>query len=200
MSDNSKSLPDHLASGPTFDEAAFLFGDFDAAEIAAVHEAVAELGAELEVRGVPGATRYFVLGNYDEPQKRRLRSAADMLERYNPGSVAVLLEDLDPTDDDWENFYLKFRYVLALTDYAVLVAEDNDGGHELELGEVSLEDTYVLKRGYSSASISDDLEREKYDAMMAKLCDLMRRTDRLFEWHSVESFVDAVQSVASETR
>ncbi len=147
----STSLPDHLADGPTLEEAAFLFGDFAVNEIAAVHDAVTRLSSELDYHVRPDATRYFVLGNYDEPQKRRVRSAAGMLEQYNPESIAFLLEDLDPTEDDWENFYLQFRYALTVTDFVVLVAEDNDGGHELELGEVPLEDTYVIKRDYGSA-------------------------------------------------
>jgi len=200
MENDSTSLPDHLSDGPTFDETEFLFDDFDIHEVAAVHDAVARLISSLDFYAHPDATRYFILGNYDEPQKRRLRSTANMLERYNPCSTAVLLEDLDPTDDYWENFYLKFRYTLTITDYVVLVAEDNDGGHELEFGEVPLENTYVVKRNYTSASIGEDLEREKYDAMMAKLCNLMDRNNRLFEWTSAESFVEAVKSVASKTR
>ncbi|WP_135826262.1 hypothetical protein [Halorussus ruber] len=140
-----------MADGPTLEEAAFLFGDFAVNEIAAVHDAVTRLSSELDYHVRPDATRYFVLGNYDEPQKRRVRSAAGMLEQYNPESIAFLLEDLDPTEDDWENFYLQFRYALTVTDFVVLVAEDNDGGHELELGEVPLEDTYVIKRDYGSA-------------------------------------------------
>lgn len=200
MGNASTSLPDHLSDGETLDDAEFLFGNHDVSEMNAIHDAVARLADGLDLRSSPNATRYFVLGSYDEPQKRRLRNAAELLERYDSASVAVLLEDLDPTDDDWENFYLKFRYALTLVDYVVLVAEDNDGGHELELGEVPLEDTFVLKRDYAPASIGDDLERERYDAMIAKLCDLMERNDRLFEWTDVESFVEAVVSVASETR
>lgn len=200
MGNASTSLPDHLSDGLTLDDAEFLFGNYDVSEMSAIHDAITRLADGLDLRSSPNATRYFVLGNYDEPQKRRLQNAAELLEQYDSAGIAVLLEDLDPTDDDWENFYLKFRYALTLIDHVVLVAEDNDGGHELELGEVPLEDTFVLKRDYAPASMRDDLEREKYDAMMAKLCGLMERNDRLFEWNDVESFVEAVVSVASETR
>lgn len=199
MRDDANPLPDHLAGGPTFEEAEFLFAGFDASEAASVHATVAKLGREFDLHTAPHVTRYFVLGNYDEPQKERLRSASRILERHDSGSVAVLLEDIDPRDDYWENFYLKFRYVLSMTDYVVVVAEDNDGGHELELGEVPLADTFVLKREYASASIEGDLEREKYDAMMAKLCELLARNEQLFEWNSTDSFAEAVKSVATKT-
>ena len=200
MRDNPNSLPDHLDAEPTFEEAEFLFDELDVSKITSVHASITELRCELGYYAAPHVTRYSVLGNYDEPQKTRLQRASRLLERHNSGSIAVLLDDLDPDDDTWENFYLKFRYVLSMTDHVVVVAEDNDGGHELELGEVSLEETYVLKREYSSASIRADLERQKYDAMMAKLCDLMRRTNRLFDWDSTESFAAAVKSVAAETQ
>lgn len=197
--DDSESLPDHLAGGATFDEAEFLFSELTPSEAASIHSAIAELAREFEYDGAPNSTRYFVLGNYDDPQKERVRRAARVLEREGSENVAVLLDDLDPDDDYWENFYAKFRFVLSMSDYVVVVAEDNDGGHELELGEVPLADTFVLKRDYSSASIEDDVEREKYDAMLAKLCELLARNERLFEWCSVESLDDAVKSVASAT-
>ena len=55
------------------------------------------------------------------------------------------------------------------SDYVIGVFEDNDGGHELELGEGNLSTTYILKRDYSNASIDNDVEYEKYDAMLGTL-------------------------------
>ena len=199
MSSNSESLPDHLAGGATFNEAEFLFSGLTPGEVATIHSAIAELARDFGLDDAPDSTRYFVLGNYDEPQKERVRRSARILERHDSKNVAVLLEDLDPGNDHWENFYAKFRFVLSMSDYVVVVAEDNDGGHELELGEVPLADTFVVKRDYSSASIEDDVEREKYDAMLAKLCELLARNGRLFEWRSVESLDEAVKSVAGST-
>lgn len=199
MRDDVNSLPDHLDAGPTFEEAEFLYGGLDVSEATSVHTSITKLRRELDYHAAPNVTRYFVLGNYDEPQKERLQRTSRLLECHDPGSVAVMLDEIEPGDDCWENFYLKFRYVLSMTDYVVVVAEDNDGGHELELGEVPLADTFVVKRDYSAASIDDDLEREKYDAMMAKLCELLARNGRLFEWDSTNSFAEAVETVATKT-
>lgn len=199
MREDPEPLPDHLAGGPTLDEVEYFFAEMDVNDATTIHAGVTKIVRDLGTDGGPDCTRYFVLGNYDEPQKERLRRVVTTLESQDPKNVATLLDDLDPQNDYWENFYLKFRYALSMTDYVVVVAEDNDGGHELELGEVPLQDTYVLKREYASASIEDDLEREKYDAMMAKLCELLARNNQLLEWNSVESLTEAVESVALET-
>lgn len=192
-------LPDHLADGPTIEEADFIFDGFSPEETSAIHAAVTNLTTEFEIRSTPGATRYFLLGNYDERPKERLRLAQDLLVAHHDNAVAILLEDLDPENDNWENFYLKFRYTLTFIDYPVLVAEDNDGGHELELGEVPLAETYVVKRDYESLSIDHDLEYEKYDAMIAKLFGVFERNDHLFPWTDLDSFEQAVQAVVEET-
>lgn len=76
---------------------------------------------------------------------------------------------------------VKFRYTTATTDFNVLVAEDNDGGHELELGEATLSETYVAERDYRHASVNKDLEYEKYDAMIGTLFKLMDRRGHLFK-------------------
>lgn len=199
MREDAEPLPDHLAGGPTLDEFEYFFAETDANDAATIHAGVTKIVRDFGFDGGPDCTRYFVLGNYDEPQKERLRRVVTILEKRDSKNVAVLLEELDSRDDYWENFYLKFRYALSMTDYVVVVAEDNDGGHELELGEVPLADTYVLKRDYTSASIEDDLEREKYDAMMAKLCELLARNGQLLEWNSVETLTEAAESVALET-
>ena len=104
--------------------------------------------------------------------------AKDLLREHNTDSIVILLKDFAVEDDDYTNFYIKFRIVESLTDYAVLVAEDNDGGHELELGELPLETTYVAKRDYEHVPIGHDLEREKYDAMIAKLFELLETNDQ----------------------
>lgn len=94
---------------------------------------------------------------------------------------------------------LKFRYTLIGTDYVLLVAEDNDGGHELELGEVPLPDTYAFKRDYEGISIESDVEYEKFDAMMSTLFDTMEENGQLKRWNTMEELPDAVDEVAAET-
>lgn len=192
-------IPDHLSDGPTIDDADFVLGGFSNQEVTEIHAAVTGLSSQLRGRGPADPIRYFVLGNYDDGRKKWLEQACALLEHYVPDGVAFLLSDLDAENDDWENFYVKFRYVLSFVDYPVVVAEDNDGGHELELGEVSLSVTYVVKRDYESASIDHDVEYEKYDAMMGKLFDVMGRRDHLFEWCDTQSFARALRRVGDET-
>lgn len=193
-------IPDHLDEGAAIEDADFVLGGFSNEEATDIHAAVTRLSAELRGKGPADPLRYFVLGNYDEGRKRWLKQARALLEHYVPDGVAFLLSDLDAANDDWENFYIKFRYALSLVDHPVLVAEDNDGGHELELGEVALPATYVVKRDYVASSIDRDLEHEKYDAMMGKLFDVMDRRDHLFEWSDAQSFARAVRRVGDATR
>lgn len=94
---------------------------------------------------------------------------------------------------------MKFQFVSQSTDYNILVAEDNDGGHELELGEVSLEETYVLKREYSGDSIDNDLEYEKFDGMMAALFQFLERAGQLYRWHNKTELLRASHQIAIET-
>jgi hypothetical protein len=198
--DDGTDLPDHLSDGPTIEDANFIFDGFSPSEISEIHTAVTNLTAEFSSLADPHTTRYFILGNYDDRPKGRLYAAKRILQETDPQSVTLLLDDLDPENDDWENFYLKFRYTLTLIDYPVLIAEDNDGGHELELGELPLPKTYVAKRDYEDFSINHDLEREKYDAMIAKLFELLERNDRLFTWTDRDSFEHAVRAIAEQTR
>ena len=203
---DSTTLPPHLRGLPTLDDADFVLGGLSNDELRRLPIAVNDLQLELDIAATPGGTRYLVLGSYDTPRsdrtgpKDRLVEARDCLEDLNPRSTAVLLEDLDPDNGDWRNFYVKFRYTMATTDFNVLVAEDNDGGHELELGEATLSETYVAKRDYRHASVDKDLEYEKYDAMISTLFKLMDRRGHLFKWRTPAEFRDAIEQVSTETR
>ena len=208
MADDSDptSLPSHLSGLPTLDDADFVLDGLSNDELRQLPIAVNNLQFELDVTATPGGTRYLILGSYDMPQsdragpKDRLVEAQDCLEDLDQRCTAVLLEDLDPDNDDWRNFYVKFRYTMATTDFTVLVAEDNDGGHELELGEATLSETYVAKRDYRHASVDKDLEYEKYDAMISTLFKLMDRRGHLFEWRTPAEFRDAIEQISTETR
>lgn len=208
MADDSDStnLPSHLRGLPTLDDTDFVLGGLSNDELRQLPVAVNSLQLDLDIAATPDGTRYLVLGSYDTPRsdrtgpKDRLVEARDYLEDLAPGSTAVLLEDLDPDNDDWRNFYVKLRYTMATTDFNVLVAEDNDGGHELELGEATLSETYVAKRDYRHASLDKDLEYEKYDAMISTLFDLMDRRGHLFEWRTPAEFRDAIEQISTETR
>lgn len=203
---SATTLPAHLDGLPTLDDADFLLDGLSNDELRHLPVAVTNLQLDLDVAAAPGGTRCLVLGNYDTPEsdragpKDRLVDAQELLEDHDPRSTAVLLEDLDPVNDDWLNFYVKFRYTMATTDFTVLVAEDNDGGHELELGAATLSETYVAKLDYRHASVDKDLEYEKYDAMISTLFKLLDRRGRLFEWRTPAEFQDAIGQISIETR
>jgi len=189
---NGGDVPDHLSAGPTFSDPAYLFGEKTVEEIGDTHNVIETVVSRLPSGYRDDSVRYLILGSYDDLQKERLHTAKSLLADPPHVSVALLLEELDVETDDWNNFYLKFRVVLDLTNFAVVVAEDNDGGHELELGELPLDSTYVAKRDYTQAAIDDDLERQRYDAMMAKLFELLDANDQLVEWRSRREFERAI--------
>jgi hypothetical protein len=86
---------------------------------------------------------------------------------------------------------------LLRADHVVAVFESNDGGHELEIGEVDLDRVHVLKRDYESVSVDHDLEYAKYDAMLGTLFDLLDRRDRLHEWKTKREFYAAAAELSA---
>lgn len=138
---------------------------------------------------------FFVLGSYDEPEKRRLRALCQILS-VPDGDEPFTLEAIDPDVDVWENFYVKFRVFLLRADHVVAVFESNDGGHELEIGEVDLDQVHVLKRSYESVSVDHDLEYAKYDAMLGTLFDLLDRRGRLHEWETKREFYETAGRIS----
>lgn len=125
-------------------------------------------------------TVYLVVGNYDETTRPRLVDVRDVLDRRSPDHVAFLLDDVDPEVAAWRNFYVKFKVFAARADWVVGVFEDNDGGHELEVGEVPREKLYVFKREYDDR----ETERAAYDAMLASLFEVLENGGRLVRWSS----------------
>lgn len=152
--------------------------DLPPERVEAIHDA---LTGDWMVQSIGYAdTVYLVVGNYAEHTKPRLVDARDVLDDRSPSHVAFLLEDIDPGSEAWQNFYVKFKVFAARSDWLVGIFEDNDGGHELEVGEVPREKLYVFKREY------DDRETEHaaYDAMIAGLFDVLDHDGRLFRWSS----------------
>ena len=202
-------------TGPTFDGQAVLdetlsfLGSLPPEQIEAMRDVVY---GELD-RFADAERTYFVLGNYDEYEKERVESVRDALTDRAAGRVAFTLEDVDPDVNVWRNFCVKFRVFARRADHVVLVAEDNDGGHELELGEVDQEHLYVLKRDYDGASLDPpaanqgsaadpafgDLDYERFDAMMLTLFAHLDAEGRLFTWASEAELAGAVDRVIAET-
>lgn len=142
-------------------------------------------------------TVYLIIGNYSKPQIERLNKVSDILS--SPANdLAYKLNSIDPNENIWQNFYVKFKVFLKRSDYIIGVVEDNDGGHELELGEVPLDNTYVLKRDYSNPSIDEDLENQKYDAMIGTMFQLLEQRGHLFEWTSKDELKDVAQHITNQ--
>ena len=193
--------PPHLGELPQLDDAKFIYQNYNMNETVKAHkEAISSLESEF---GSPFDTKFFILGSYEtrhnhEAPKDRLETVRDRIEELPCNTEAYLLEDLDEDGDDWANFYLKFRFTLLASDNVFLVAEDNDGGHELELGEVPLDDLYVFRRDYSDISIDKDISYAKYDAMMNTLFDLIERRGQLDDWQTTEGLIEHVEERASD--
>lgn len=200
----ASDAPAHIRGLPRLEDASFIYRGYSGEDVAEIHDAASKLFTELDALAATDSTRYFVLGSYDSPDGRagpkdRLETVRDHVNRDRLPALAFLLDDLDETNEHWANFYLKFRFTLIGTDYALLVAEDNDGGHELEMGEVPLADTYVFKRDYAEISIESDVEYEKFDAMMSTLFDVLEENGRLKRWNARDELLDAVDEVVAET-
>jgi len=153
-------------------------------------------------------TLYFVIGNYDEEhgQKDRVLDTRDRLTAARPNTAAFILEEIDPEDEAWENWYVKFRVLLRRATHVVGVFEDNDGGHELEAGEVNNTDLYVLKRDYYTADGEEDTatEHAKFDGMLAKLFAHLDRRDQLYRWtmddaETADSLPEATNRLVDDT-
>lgn len=200
----TSDTPAHIRGLPRLEDAEFLYRGDDGKEVSEFHDAASKLFNELDAQAAADNTRYFILGSYDSPEGRegpkdRLEVVCNHINQQPLRASAFLLDDLDETNEYWGNFYLKFRYTLIGADYVLLVADDNDGGHELELGEVPLADAYVFKRDYEGISIESDIEYEKFDVMMGTLFDMMEENGRLERWNTTEELIDAVEYVVAET-
>jgi len=144
---------------------------------------------------------YLVIGNYDEArgQKSRVVETRDRISGDRPSTEAFLLEDVDPAEEAWSNWYVKFLVFRRRADHVVGVFEDNDGGHELEAGEVETDDLHVLKRTYLTADgdRDTDLEYERFDGMLAKYFAFLDARGRLYRWASTET--DGVDDLETAT-
>lgn len=133
---------------------------------------------------------YFVIGNYDEQrgQKSRVVDTRDRISEYSPETEAFLLEDVDPAEEAWENWYVKFLVFRSRADHVVGVFEDNDGGHELEAGEVETGDLHALKRAYLTpdGEQDTDTEHERFDGMLGKYFEFLDARNRLYRWTTAD--------------
>ena len=157
------------------------------AQIEAIHNATLQ---DDILRSIGYAnTVYLVIGNYAETMKPRLRTARDVLDCRSPTHVAFLLDEVDPDVTAWQNFYVKFKVFAARADWVVGIFEDNDGGHELEAGEVPRQKLYAFKREYSDP----DIEHRAYDAMIRSLFEVLENDGQLIRWDQPAKLASLVE-------
>lgn len=168
------------------DTSSHLGEDLSPETIEAIHDSLTAdpvLGAYGE-----SEVTYLVIGNYEEEKKQTLVAVRESLNSRSPDHLAYLLEDVDPETRVWSNFYVKFKVLEARSDHVIGVFEDNDGGHELELGEVDREKVYVFKREYETK----EAERAAFDAMIATLFETLDNGNRLFRWQTAGELLTLV--------
>ncbi len=196
--------PPHIQDTPRLGDADFIYSGLTGPAVQTIHDNALSLFTELELKTISDSI-YFILGSYDtlsgdrDGPKDRLEDTRDIINDSPLPASAILLDDLDETNEHWSNFYLKFRYTLIGTDYTLLIAEDNDGGHELELGEAPLETTFIFKGDYVDLAIDADLEYQKYDAMMTTLFDIMDEKGHLDTWTTPEELRTDVMNIVEQT-
>lgn len=151
---------------------------------------------------------YFVIGNFDrqDGRRERLENVRDCISEY-PNFEAFLMDEIDEDDEMWANWYLKFEIFYRRADDVVAVVEDNDGGHELEIGEVDNDELWILKRDYYNSDGTEDTEteHEMYDGMLAKLFEHLERHGQVYHWtiggvHGCDNLDQATRRVVEETR
>ncbi|EMA54640.1 hypothetical protein [Halococcus salifodinae] len=133
---------------------------------------------------------YLVIGNFDEPQKARLRSVRNELADRGASQFAFLLDEIG--DQVWENFVVKFKIFAARVDFVVGVFEDNEGGHELELAELDRERYQQKTRVFKQDYLTVKAERSAYDAMLAHLFEIMDNRGQLYRWETEEELLELV--------
>lgn len=134
---------------------------------------------------------YFVLGNYDAEQRRRLNLVVDRLNRRD-GAYAFLMSDVR---SGWNNGIQKFCVIADLVTHVVGVAEREPSGFLVEQGllagtEEYFEKTHVLRREYPDAD-----EDHPYGWMEDGVFDLLESAGRLYGWETEAELAAAVDEL-----
>lgn len=148
------------------------------------------LRALSELRPVYESERsYFVLGNYDREQIRRLNLVVDRLNRRSDAYAFRMVD----VRGEWENGIQKFCLISDLVTHVVGVAEREPSGFLVEQGllagtEEYFEKTHVLKREYPD-------EDRPYNWMTDGVFDLLEDEGRLYRWETEEDLVEATRQL-----
>lgn len=141
---------------------------------------------------------YLVIGNFDKPQKARLRSVRDELASREGSHFAFLLDEIG--DQVWENFVVKFKIFADRVDFVVGVFEDNEGGHELELAELDRERYQRKTRAFKQEYLTVEAERDAHDAMLAHLFEIMDNRGQLYRWETEAELLELVAEYVPSSR
>ncbi|MXV62323.1 hypothetical protein GS429_09665 [Natronorubrum sp. JWXQ-INN-674] len=134
---------------------------------------------------------YFVLGNYDREQMRRLDLVVDRLNRRSD-AYAFRMSDVR---GGWDNGIQKFCLISDLVSHIVGVAEKEPSGFLVEQGlvvgtEEYFEKSHVLKRTYP-----DTDEEHPYGWMEDSVFELLEEDGRLYQWETEAELVAAVEAL-----
>ncbi|WP_247000148.1 hypothetical protein [Halosolutus gelatinilyticus] len=132
---------------------------------------------------------YFVLGNYDREQMRRLNLVVDRLNRRR-SAYAFRMSDVR---GGWDNGIQKFCLIADLVTHVVGVAEQEPSGFLVEQGllvgtEEYFDKSYVLKREYPD-------EDRPYGWMEDGVFDLLESEERLYEWRTEADLIAVVEKI-----
>ncbi|WP_440769213.1 hypothetical protein [Natronorubrum sp. DTA28] len=134
---------------------------------------------------------YFVLGNYDPAQMRRLDLVVDRLDR-RADAYAFRMSDVR---GNWDNGIQKFCLIADLVTHIVGVAEREPSGFLVEQGllvgsEEYYEKSHVLKREYP-----DSDEAHPYGWMEDGVFELLESDGRLHRWETEDDLLEAVEAL-----
>lgn len=159
------------------------------------YEALMELSVEL---GTPSRfdTECFVLGSYEQEQKRRLNYLCQEINNWDGGNYRAYL--MEKFRDDLHPI-VEFKLIADYSDHLIGVCEHDQGGFQLELGMLLAITEYQERSVCLKRSYPEPLENEKYNWMLdAGAFDLFRYHDNLWNWAGQEQFEQTVEEVLSD--
>jgi len=161
------------------------------------HQRVKDLVHGEQLQRIRGHDRrYLVAGAGGQTgAATRRRMVCERLDERTQ-AVAVQLEDLGLTPEEFRLWTRVFDILCGMATHAVAVLEDFDGGYVWELGLLFAaeyrEKVWVLKRRYPD----EETERERYDnGMAASHIALLLTGPRAHEWVDTAELREAVEEI-----
>ncbi|ACV11429.1 conserved hypothetical protein [Halorhabdus utahensis DSM 12940] len=132
---------------------------------------------------------YFVLGNYDREQIRRLNLVVDRLNRRTDAYAFRMVD----VQGEWDNSIQKFCLIADIVTYLVGVAEKEPSDFLVEQGLLVgtteyFAKSHVLKREYNNVD-------HPFGWMQDGVFDLFEREGRLYRWQTEDELLSAAESL-----